>query len=282
MKEHSSFRALINSDWESMLSNISCGFLLTDGGGLIKGVNQTLLNWLGYERAELVGEQSFQELLPFGGRLFYETRHLPLMKLQEGAKEVNYNMLRQDGELLPVLINSDYSKDSDGNITQILFIIFPYSDRKKHQAQILDARKKAEEASAAKTVFLTTVTHELRTPIHSIMNAANLLRAEDLSPQQEQWMELLEANTTNLLLLINSILDLSKMESKSIVFKKQPSDLQHVLSRLLKIYQSLAEGKGLSFQFIYDDDLPPFVIMDGDRLQQVLTNLIGNAIKFTK
>ena len=140
---------------------------------------------------------------------------------------------------------------------------------------------KAEQSEAAKTEFLSTMSHEIRTPINGVIGIANLLKDEKLTGQQKEYVDVLHFSATHLLSLVSDILDFSKIESGKVDFEKNSFDLNKICSALYQLHKFNADEKKLEFNYIPDLSLKQSIYGDYVRLNQVLTNLIGNAIKFT-
>jgi signal transduction histidine kinase/ActR/RegA family two-component response regulator len=142
-------------------------------------------------------------------------------------------------------------------------------------------RRKADAASDAKSDFLAVVSHEIRTPMNAVISAANLLRRTRLDAEQrEHVMMLIDAGDV-LVGLLNDVLDLSKIEAGKMQFETAPMDLRGRLSSLQRLWQPRAEAGGLTLSIDIDEAAPAFVATDALRFQQILFNLISNAVKFT-
>ncbi len=140
---------------------------------------------------------------------------------------------------------------------------------------------KAEESEAAKTEFLSTMSHEIRTPINGVIGIANLLKDEKLTGQQKEYVDVLHFSATHLLSLVSDILDFSKIESGNVDFDKNSFDLNRICTAVYQLHKLNADEKKLQFNYVPDLTLKQSIYGDHVRLNQVLTNLIGNAIKFT-
>lgn len=276
-----------------------CGCIFADDNGRILRVNNYFCELLGWTREELEDKKKFTDLLSIGGRVYYQTTHAPLSKLQNEVRELSYKFLSKDKRRIPALVNSirqkvdeknknlfaDFFLPSKGSetapefITQ--FVIFPFSDRQKFENELLNAKKEAENATAAKSVFLSTMTHELRNPIHSILNAANILASEGLREDQRELADIVQFSAQGLLEVVNSVLDISKMEAGNISLTEKSFSLHRLLHKIIQSFRPQAEQKGLKLEWEISADTPLQFMGDETKIKQVLTNLIGNAVKFT-
>lgn len=140
----------------------------------------------------------------------------------------------------------------------------------------------AENANIAKSAFLANMSHEIRTPLNSIIGFSDLLRASDVTPKEKEYADTISKSANTLLSIINDILDISKIESGKIELLEEEFNLQEVMDNIIKMISVRAKQKNIRFYYFYDTDIPEFIAGDPVRLQQVLVNLLGNAIKFTE
>ena len=153
--------------------------------------------------------------------------------------------------------------------------------RERYLQEVERLRATAEQASRAKSNFLATVSHEVRTPLNGILGTADLLVRASLGPREHQLARTLLVSGRNLLSIINDILDLTKIEADEIEVDIAPFDPRAMLRDVLSLFGSYAAGKGLSLTLHVDEDVPSGVAGDAKRVKQVLGNLVGNAIKFS-
>ncbi|MCM2562581.1 response regulator [Lutimaribacter sp. EGI FJ00015] len=151
----------------------------------------------------------------------------------------------------------------------------------RYEAELHEARMVAEAANRAKSAFLATISHEIRTPMNGVVGMADLLSETTLTEEQQLYVTTIRNSGQALLVIINDVLDYSKIEAEKLVLHPEPFDLEHCLHELVMLLQPGARDKGLCIVVDYDLFLPSLVIGDPGRIRQVLTNLMGNAVKFT-
>jgi signal transduction histidine kinase/DNA-binding response OmpR family regulator len=276
------YSLLIAESAEDLYEHAPCGYLSTLPDGTIVRVNKTLLNWLGFVAEELLYQRKFQDLLPIGGKMYYETHYEPLLRIQGFVNEVNFDLRGKQRRLLPVLVNTIQKKGEDKQPLFNRTTVFNITDRKKYEQELLRAKKEAEEATRVKAEFLSTVSHEIRTPMNAIISIANLLQGTHHTEEQEEYLRTLKLSADNLLQLINDILDYSKIEAGRVELAERNMSLQELVRSLLHGVGITAEEKGLTLEVDIDERLPGSVIGDPIKIGQVLTNLLSNAIKFTE
>jgi PAS domain S-box-containing protein len=153
--------------------------------------------------------------------------------------------------------------------------------KKRYEQELILARKIAEEASIAKSNFLANMSHEIRTPLNGIVGFANLLAGTNLDEKQRKYLSTILKSTEVLLGVINDILDLAKIESGRLQLELVESNLKVELQSSLMLYEAKAREKNVDYNIFIDDNIANCLVFDPVRLQQVLFNLINNAIKFT-
>jgi signal transduction histidine kinase/CheY-like chemotaxis protein len=148
--------------------------------------------------------------------------------------------------------------------------------------ELAAAYKRAEEATRAKSTFLANMSHEIRTPMNGVLGMLDLIRETRLSSEQKHFLKTAYNSSEALLTVINDILDLSKIEAGKLTFEKIPFDLRGLVEEVVALYVKEVREKGVEFISYISPDVPVSTLGDPTRLRQILNNLIGNAVKFTK
>ncbi len=155
------------------------------------------------------------------------------------------------------------------------------TERKEVELKLLQAKKDAEQARAAQESFLANMSHEIRTPMNGIIGMGNLLLSTLQNEEQKEFTENIQESARNLLAIINDLLDFSKIKSGKFLFENSPFKLRQTIKKTLYPLQFKAEEKLIDINVSIDNAVPEVLVGDALRLQQVMINLVGNAIKFT-
>lgn len=148
--------------------------------------------------------------------------------------------------------------------------------------ELLQTKEEAIQARKSKEIFLANMSHEIRTPINGIMGIMHMFKSSDLSNEQRDWLKRLDNASQSLLLIINDILDLSKIDSGMLKIEFEDFSLDKMIEDINRIYKIKANHKALDFKIHVDDGVPQYIRYDSLRLQQIISNFISNSLKFTE
>lgn len=182
------------------------------------------------------------------------------------------------------LWNDQYVKliDQRGHGGDVVSLALNITASVRYEAELKASRQKAEAANRAKSAFLANMSHEIRTPMNGVVGMAELLMDTTLDEEQLLYANTIKNSGEALLVIINDVLDYSKIEADKLVLHPTPFDLERCIHEVVMLLQPTARDKGLEMLVDYDLFLPTMLIGDPGRVRQILTNLLGNALKFTK
>jgi PAS domain S-box-containing protein len=196
--------------------------------------------------------------------------------------------LKVDKEIIGIMALQDYhdeEKFSQEDVNVLEFIANQIAiaiQRRTMIDNVIQASRKAEEAAQSKQQFMSTMSHEIRTPLNEVIGITNLLLQGNPREDQMDFIKTLRFSGNHLLTLVNDVLDYNKMESGKIVFEQAQFNLNDFLKDILRTYSFRSKSKNLEFDIIKENELPSEVIGDSIRLNQILSNLLSNALKFTQ
>ena len=177
----------------------------------------------------------------------------------------------------------DYAiRDTSGRLIEVQSVGRDITERKALEDALTDARDKAEAANRAKSGFLATMSHEIRTPMNGVLGMARLLLENEPAPEQKTYIEAIHQSGEALLTLIEEILDFSKIESGTVTLENDEVELRPLLCSVVELLGVRAHAKGIEIVSFVEPEVPEVIRCDGVRLRQIITNLVGNAIKFTE
>ena len=172
-------------------------------------------------------------------------------------------------------------KDSNGHFSSFVHIVKDITDRKNAEKEIIRAKEAAEAANAAKSQFLANMSHELRTPMNGFMGMMQLLEMTPLTEEQEEYLHVSRESSNLLLAVINDILDYSKIEAGMMKLEEVPFSIRKVLEDSSALFRLAIAKKSLKLESFVEGSIPVHLAGDPFRLRQILSNLIGNAVKYT-
>jgi PAS domain S-box-containing protein len=236
--------------------------------GKLTFVNSAYAQAFGRKRTELIGQ------------------NFPLFSPGAALGDEPYSFEREldfpDGRRRWLMWTQRPIKDDSGNMLEYQAVGHDITLRKEAEAALFHAKEAAEAADRAKSEFLAIVSHEIRTPINGVIGFAQILADSPLSPEQREQVAIIKSSGQALEKLIADILDLSKIEAGKIEIESSPFGLHKTIEEAIAFFQPRARSAALTLTANIDSDVPVIVNSDEARLRQILTNLIGNALKFTE
>jgi PAS domain S-box-containing protein len=214
-------------------------------------------------------------------REFVRRRTLELLRGKAELFRCEYRMAGCNGGYIWILAHAKAHFDDAGRPTRMIGTLIDISDRKKVEAELLEAKDAAEGANRAKSDFLAMMSHEIRTPLNGVLGFAELLAGTSLEPGQREYVHIIRESGSNLLHVLNDILDYSKIESGRLAIDNQPTVLRELVETAVETFRAKAATKKLRLESVVAPGTPGVVMADALRLQQVLMNLVSNAVKFT-
>lgn len=187
-----------------------------------------------------------------------------------------------DGQLLWVHTSFNPILDSEGKTARVMQLMTDITARRRMEADLVQARDRAEAAAAARSTFLANMSHEIRTPMNAIIGFSEALLETPLQPQQLRHVEIVHRSARSMLRLLNDILDTAKLDKGAVKLEIDDFSPHDLCALVLGAQRIHAEKKGLALKLSIPDDVPSHFKGDALRVQQIVTNLLGNAVKFTE
>jgi len=201
---------------------------------------------------------------------------------EHGYHVHEYRFLGKDGQYRWMQDGAKLVRDDDGTPREIVGYWIDTTDRKKLEVELREAKEAAEGADRAKSDFLATISHEIRNPMNAIIESADLLTGADLHPDQQAYATIVRRSAEALLTIVDDILDLSKIEARRLELHITRFSVASVVADVVDIFSARARMQGIELTAITDRRVPSHAFGDPGRLRQILINLVGNALKFTR
>jgi len=269
------------NNFRTIFTNAAIGIDVLDEKGNFLQVNKALADMFGFTIEELkqldvhkvtyskdqrITSENLQKLFK-GNRNFYRTQK---------------RYVRKNGEIFWADISVTNYEDVASKEKLAIGTVIDITESKLLQEELSQSREVAIEANKAKSEFLANMSHEIRTPLNAVIGFTELLESIVEDRRQRNYLQSIKAGGKNLLLLINDILDLSKIEAGRLEFNYEAVNPYVLIEEVKQIFTIKINEKDIDFVVTVDDDIPKSLILDEVRLRQVLFNLIGNAVKFTE
>lgn len=266
--------------YRGVLENMTLGLLEVDTEENIIRTNNAFCQMLGFLPEDLIGRNTNEVFLPEASNKIISER---LEERKRGESSVyELQVRRKDGSFIWLLISGAPLKNSLGQTVGSIGIQFDLTERKKLEHELAEAKLAADRARLAERQFLTHMSHEIRTPINAVIGMTHLLYETKPDEVQRDYLDGLRFSADSLLGIIDNILDLSKIDAGEIEFEQKPFDLDYLLKSLLRTFHFKVKEKDIQIVESIDPSIQNLVVGDPTRINQILTNLLGNALKFTE
>jgi PAS domain S-box-containing protein len=266
--------------------------------GKITDMNEALANITGMTRKKLTGTDFFDYFTePQKAREVYQE-----VFAKGFVADSPLTLRHKDGKLTDVLFNGSVYKDDRGNVLGVVIVARDVTDQKRIATELIEAKvfaelatgiaeeakskaesatRIAEDAVKAKQQFLSNMSHEIRTPMNSIIGFTKVVLKTDLSAKQKEYLTAIKISGDALIMLINDILDLAKVDAGKMTFEQTPFKMALSISAMLHLFETKIQEKNLELVKEYDNKIPEVLVGDPVRLHQIILNLVSNAVKFT-
>jgi len=262
-----------------LVEKSSDGIVLLSTHAVVLYASPSTTTVLGYSVEQLVGRPLTEWVHPDD---LTEFRQVFLSCSRQDAQTVSLEARYRHFDGHYVYVEGLFSNRlHDPNVQSIIVNYRDVTERKRFELELQAAKEAAEKANRAKSDFLANMSHEIRTPMNAILGLSELLLGTPLQARQQEYLQLTHQSAQSLMSLLNDILDVSKIEAGKLDLEAIEFSLTRLMSEVIEMLRPQAAKKGISLRPQTHQDWPTWLIGDPNRLRQVLTNLIGNAIKFT-
>ena len=264
--------------------------------GKITDMNEALAHITGVTRENLTGTDFFDYFTePQKAREIYQ-------EVFAKGFVADYPLTIRDGKLTDVLFNGSVYKDESGNVLGAVIVARDMTEQRRTEKELIEAKvfaelatgiaeqaknkaematQTAEDAVKAKQQFLSNMSHEIRTPMNAIIGFTKVLLKTDVSAKQKEYLTAIKMSGDALIVLINDILDLAKVDAGKMTFEQTPFKMALSISAMLHMFEPKIQEKNLKLVKEYDNRIPEVLLGDPVRLHQIILNLVSNAVKFT-
>ena len=267
----------IKEQWERTFASVPDLIAILDNDHRVLRVNDAMARRLGLSTEECIGLSCFQVMHGTSEAPHYCPHVRTVLDGCEHVEEMRVDRLGGDFQVstTPLL---DESGDRIGSV----HIAHDITERKLFERGLQEAKEVAEAAARTKSQFLANMSHELRTPMTGVLGMLDLALSGHLETEQRNCIETAQSSARALVRILNDILDLTKIEMGKLTLEEKPFAVPKCVENTFNLLLPVAQNKGLKLDFSVADDVPEYLVGDQTRLNQVLTNLVGNAVKFTE
>ena len=273
--------ALLRSEekYRSIIENMNLGLVELDVTSTITFINKNLCVMSGFETDELIGKKLYN-VFAFGESRHFIKRGMHLRN--EGISDVyEMTLTNKHGEKRWWLVSGTPIFSQNGNIKGSIGICLDITNQKNLEQELREAKKTAEESARAKETFLANMSHEIRTPMNAIIGMSKQLQKTNLDGEQRVYNEAINTAASNLLVVINDILDFSKIDAGKLSIVRINMNIKEVIEKVMQIVAPKAKEKSLALTANINPSIARVLVGDPYRINQILVNLLNNAVKFT-
>ncbi|MCK5003380.1 MAG: response regulator [Gammaproteobacteria bacterium] len=264
---------------KGILDNLQDTYYRTDTDGVLQFVSSSVVPLLGYTPDELVGHEITEFYIDPDDRG-------PFLQTMAGnnghVEQYPITLRHKNGSTIWMSTNAHFLLDKNGVVIGIEGTGQDFTARKIAEENLIKAKEQAEQANKAKSLFLANMSHEIRTPMNGVIGFTSLLSRTTLDDNQTEFVNTINTSVNDLLTIINDILDFSRIESGKIELQTGVMNISDCLTTVVRLFSAAAKIKSLKLECLIANDLPEHFIVDPLRFRQIISNLIGNAIKFTE
>ncbi|KAA0990103.1 hybrid sensor histidine kinase/response regulator [Dyadobacter aurulentus] len=249
--------------------------------------NKQISKILGYSEGDNLpdGTSGLAKIINEQDQLAFR-RHYHFMRhwvKDSDVTEKEFRLKHKDGSEVWIITREvPFKRNEKGSVQEVLGTAIDITSRKKAEEELLQAKNDAEEAARIKSDLLSTMSHEIRTPMNGIIGFTELLLGSNFPEADRQYLKMIKYSADNLMVILNDILDFSKIEAGKFGLENFEFDLKEKLEYLVRTFDVRAKEKSIDLTFRSGPNVPKMLMGDAYRLNQVLINLVGNAIKFTE
>jgi PAS domain S-box-containing protein len=261
-------------------SSTTSGVVINDSEGKVEWVNNAFETITGYSLDDVkdkhLGDSLKGELTDVS--IITKTREL---SQQKQSFEVDLLIYRKDGQPLWISVINSVIMADNGAVDKYIEVIIDITSKKKAEMELIAAKEEALQLSRAKDMFISVMSHEIRNPLNAVIGMSHLLLNDNPLPSQTDNLNILKFSAENLMLLINDVLDFTKIETGNIELEKAEVDLRDMVNSISASMQYKAAENKIYLKQSIDEAVPLLIIGDRARLTQILLNLVSNSVKFT-
>ena len=272
-------RRLADERFRRLVNSSLIGIMVAELNGAILDANDAMLNLVGYSRDDVQAGKFRWDIMTPEEHHSQDMRAIEMLHATGSCTPWEKEFIHRLGHHVPVVIGVTMLPEEQG---RCICFVLDITERKRFERELREAKDTADAANQAKSLFLANMSHEVRSPMNAVIGLTELVLKSQLAPQQAEYLRLVLESAESLLGIINDILDFTKIEAGKMQLSVEPFWLRDCLVDAIRPFGLRAHQKGVELVYDVDASVPDAVLGDAGRLRQVLTNLVGNALKFTE